>query len=75
MDVFRPLDEFKATMGDLIQRLKGSPKAEGQERIYIHGEKEFEIEQERQINGVILHPKVVADLKSIAEEMGIIFNL
>ncbi len=70
VDAFRPLDEFKATMDDIIQRLKNTPKAAGAERIYIHGEKEYEINQERQANGVILHPKVVADLKAIAKETG-----
>jgi LDH2 family malate/lactate/ureidoglycolate dehydrogenase len=75
VDAFRPLDEFKATMDDIIQRLKNSPKAQGAERIYIHGEKEYEMTQDRQANGVILHPKVVADLKAIAEETDLVYNL
>jgi len=75
VDAFRPLDEFKATMDDIILRLKNSPKAEGQERIYIHGEKEFEMEEERQINGVVLHPKVVADMQAIADDVGLMYDL
>jgi L-2-hydroxycarboxylate dehydrogenase (NAD+) len=75
VDAFRPLDEFKATMDDLMQRLKNSPKADDQERIYIHGEKEFEIEQERRINGVSLHPKVIADMEAIAKDMGVVYDL
>ncbi len=75
VDAFRPLDEFKATMDDIIQRLKNTPKAAGAERIYIHGEKEYEITQERQANGVILHPKVAADLKAIAKETGQAYKL
>lgn len=75
VDAFRPLDEFKATMDDIIQRLKNSPKAADAERIYIHGEKEFEIEKDRRVNGVILHPKVVADLKAIAAKVGEEYNL
>jgi LDH2 family malate/lactate/ureidoglycolate dehydrogenase len=75
VDAFRPLDAFKATMDDIIRRLKNSPKAEGDERIYIHGEKEFEIEEERRANGVILHPKVVADLKAIADETDVTYDL
>ena len=39
---FVEIDTFKASMDDFIDRLKGSQKADGQERIYIHGEKEFE---------------------------------
>ena len=75
VDGFRPLDEFKATMDDIIRRLKGSPKAEGEERIYIHGEKEFEMEDERRVKGVILHPKVIADLQGIADELGLVYDL
>ena len=75
VDAFRPLDEFKATMDDIIRRLKNSPKAEGQDRIYIHGEKEFEMQAERQINGVVLHPKVVADMQTIADHVGLVYDL
>jgi L-2-hydroxycarboxylate dehydrogenase (NAD+) len=75
VDAFRPLEEFKVTMDDIIQRLKRTSKAEGAERIYIHGEKEYEITQERRANGVILHPKVVEDLKAIAKETNLVYDL
>jgi LDH2 family malate/lactate/ureidoglycolate dehydrogenase len=75
VDGFRPLESFKATMDDIIGRLKNTPKAQGEDRIYIHGEKEFELEAERRANGVILHPKVVADMKLIAEESGVLYDL
>ena len=75
VDAFRPLADFEATMDDIIRRLKASPKAEGQERIYIHGEKEFEIEEERRVNGVLLHSKVVADIRRIADEVGAVYDL
>ena len=75
VDGFRPLDEFKATMDDAIRRLKETAKASGQGRIYIHGEKEYEIADERQQNGVILHPKVEADLKAMAEEFTVEYDL
>jgi LDH2 family malate/lactate/ureidoglycolate dehydrogenase len=75
IDGFRPVDEFKATMDDIIQRLKNTPKSEGEDRIYIHGEKEFEVEAERRAKGVVLHPKVVADLQAIAKEVEIAYDL
>lgn len=75
VDGFRPVEQFKATMDDVVRRLKATPKAAGQGRIYIHGEKEFEIAQDRKIGGVILHPKVVADLKAMAEEFGVAYTL
>jgi L-2-hydroxycarboxylate dehydrogenase (NAD+) len=75
VDGFRPLDEFKATMDDIIRSLKGTPKAEGQDRIYIHGEKEYEMAEERRAHGIPLHSKVMVDLRKIGEETGVSFNL
>ncbi len=71
VDAFRPVDEFKAAMDDLQRRLKNAPKAEGAERIYIHGEKEFEEAARRTKEGIPLNPKVAADLQAIGEELGV----
>lgn len=75
IDAFRPVDEFKATMDDIIHRLKNSAKAEGQDRIYIHGEKEFEMEEQRRKNGIPLDPKTAAMMKQIAQELGVEYGL
>lgn len=72
---FRPIEGFKATMDDIIQRIKNSPKAESEQRIFIHGEKEFEIAQARMERGIPLHPTVAADLKAIAEEASVEYSL
>ena len=69
VDGFRPLAEFKDDMDNLIRMIKNSPKADGQERIYIHGEKEFEIETERRQHGIPLHEKVIANMRKIADEL------
>ena len=69
IDGFRPIDQFKADMDNLIRMVKSSPKSEGQDRIYIHGEKEFEKEAERRRNGIPLHPQVIATMKRISEEL------
>jgi L-2-hydroxycarboxylate dehydrogenase (NAD+) len=72
---FRPADEFKAAMDDLQQRLKNAPKAEDQDRIYVHGEKEYEETERRSREGIPLNPKVAADLEAIAGELGIAYDL
>jgi len=70
IDAFRPKNEFKRDMDDIIHRLKEAPKAKGAERIYIHGEKEFE-EAERLVKlGIPLNQKVVDDLRVIAKQLG-----
>jgi L-2-hydroxycarboxylate dehydrogenase (NAD+) len=75
VDAFRPEDEFKAAMDDLQRRLKNAPKAEGQTRIYIHGEKEYEEAERRFREGIPLNPKVVADLRAVAGEVGVEYDL
>jgi LDH2 family malate/lactate/ureidoglycolate dehydrogenase len=71
VDAFRPLAEFEAAMDDLQQRLKEAPKAEGQDRVYIHGEKEFEEAERRAREGIPLSPKVFAELQEIAADLGV----
>ena len=75
VDAFRPVDEFKAAMDDLQRRLKEVPKAEGHDRVYVHGEKEYEEAERRSRDGIPLNPKVVADLRAIGEEMGVKHDL
>lgn len=71
IDAFRPEEEFKRDMDDLTQRLKNAPKAEGMTRVYIHGEKEFEETKRLTEEGIPLNPKVVEDLRSIAQQLHI----
>ncbi len=58
LDGFRPVDEFKATMDDMVRGLRGAKKSAGQDRIYTHGEIEFEHEEKRRKEGITLHPLV-----------------
>jgi len=74
VDAFRPLAEFEAAMDDLQRRLKNAPKADGQGRIYVHGEKEFEEAERRSREGIPLDPRVLAELEEIAAESGVEFT-
>jgi L-2-hydroxycarboxylate dehydrogenase (NAD+) len=71
IDAFRSRDEFKGDMDDIIHRLKNAPKAEGADRIYIHGEKEFEETEKLAHLGIPLNPKVIEELRSIAKKLDI----
>jgi LDH2 family malate/lactate/ureidoglycolate dehydrogenase len=75
IDGFRPIDEFKAAMDDLQKRLKNAPKAENENRIYVHGEKESEEAARRSKEGIPLNAKVAADLRAIAAEFGVEYKL
>ena len=75
VDAFRPVIDFKAHMDRLIGELKDAPKAVGQERIYIHGEKEFELAERYRKEGVPLMVEVVESLKATGNEVGLPFDL
>jgi LDH2 family malate/lactate/ureidoglycolate dehydrogenase len=75
VDLFRPVDEFKAEMDKMIRQLKALPTAPGHDRIYIHGEKEFDAHKKRSAEGIPLHPTIVEDLKRIANEVGVTYDL
>lgn len=75
VDAFRPLDEFKNAMDEFQRIMKNLPKAEGHDRIYIPGEKEFEKMELYSQTGIPLNPKVAIDLKAIAKEVGVKYDL
>ena len=74
-EAFRPMAEFKRAMDNLIRQLKEAPKAPGHDRIFIHGEKEFELMKRYKQEGIPLVEPVVRSLKDMGEKAGIPFDV
>ncbi len=68
---FRPLGGFKAMMDVLLRTLKETEVAEGSERVFVHGEKEFEARRDRERNGIPYHPQVIETLNQLGTEVGL----
>src|SRR2546426_8632546 len=68
---FRPLDDFKREMDRLSRELKNSPKAHGQNRIYVHGEKSYARMEKYRREGIPLGTVVVESLRQIGIELGV----
>ncbi len=66
---FRPLEGFKRDMDRLARELKDSPKAEGQLRIYVAGEKSYARMEKYRKEGIPLAPRVVENLKQIGTQL------
>ncbi|MHC1739935.1 MAG: Ldh family oxidoreductase [Anaerolineaceae bacterium] len=62
IDAFRSAQDFKTDMDTLLDQLRNAPKSDGEERIYIHGEKEFEAFEKAKISGVPLTEATVKTL-------------
>ena len=75
IEAFRPLIDFKKQIDDMIKILKDSPKAAGHDRIYIAGEKEFEIAKFNETHGVPIIAPVVEELRSNGKRLGVDFEL
>ena len=72
---FIDLETFREKMDDFISRVRNSAKAEGHSRIYIHGEKEYELFEKHQREGVPVQEKVYETLKGIAKGRNVEFIL
>ena len=59
--------EIEASLSKLLAELRASDKADGEERIYTHGEKEWESAAHVRAEGVRLNEKTLAEMKMIAE--------
>jgi L-2-hydroxycarboxylate dehydrogenase (NAD+) len=71
IDGFRPADEFKAMMDEMLHAFQSAPTVEGAERVLVAGQREFETREERLVHGIPLHASVVGSLRRLAEEVGL----
>ncbi|MDR1677486.1 MAG: Ldh family oxidoreductase [Deltaproteobacteria bacterium] len=65
LDLFGRPDELKSHMGEILKSVRASSKAEGQDRIYIHGEKEAEARAKSLKEGVFLDKATKDYLKKL----------
>lgn len=73
-DAFVGREEFKKTAGDILRALRASRKAEGQERIYTAGEKEYLAWLDRKDKGVPVGESVQKDFITIRDKYGLPFT-
>ncbi len=73
IDCFREPAEFRADMDKMLRRLRATRPAEGEERVYYAGLKEFECEKTVIEQGVPLSLATFDSLKKIAEEFKLSF--
>jgi len=69
--IFGNKAEIKRNFSSYLNELRNSDKAEGQTRIYIHGEKELESKQTKLREGIPVNEKTLAEMQDIGAQMGI----
>jgi len=75
IEAFRPLNEFTKTMETIIRLLKNSAKADEASRVWVAGEKEFEMEEKLRKNGIPVNEKILAEIKEIGDNLGVASSL
>jgi L-2-hydroxycarboxylate dehydrogenase (NAD+) len=73
VDAFRPAQEFKDHMDNWINRFRSAKTLDGIERVLIPGDPEREMAEVRSKEGIPVNPKVVEDLKMLAEKYDLPF--
>lgn len=71
IDTFRDPQEFRRDMDRLLRGLRNCPPAEGAERVYFAGQKEFEKEEECRRLGIPLLKQTYDQICAIGEEYGV----
>jgi L-2-hydroxycarboxylate dehydrogenase (NAD+) len=75
VDAFVPMENYRARFDEYMQILRDCPPAPGHARVLVPGDPEWTAEADRRANGVPLHPQVVDDLKQLAGELDIPFEV
>ncbi|MEX0804652.1 MAG: Ldh family oxidoreductase [Candidatus Binatia bacterium] len=75
VDSFRPADEFNRDMDRLIREFKSTPFIEGQERVYVAGQIEFEQPRRGAERGIPLLLSVLQGLRDMSEQLGVACDL
>ncbi len=70
-EVFGDADAMKERFSTFLQELRDAPKAEGQPRIYTHGEKEIFAYADRMKNGIDVNINTVAEMKNLCDYLGL----
>lgn len=68
--VFGDPEAIKAHFSAFLQELRDTPKADGQTRIYTHGEKEAFAYKDRMENGIDVNQKTVVEMCDLATYLG-----
>ena len=71
---FMPLTEFHDRMASLVSQIRSSERGPGVERIYVAGEPEFRLKEQREREGVPLSAEVLQELLELSKEYSVPFD-
>ena len=72
--IFGDAEAIKEHLSAYLQDLRNSPKAEGQDRIYTHGEKEIEAEKRLMENGIPVNDNTMVEVYEMCQYLDMDFS-
>ncbi len=75
IDAFTDLDTYRTQMDDMMAELRASPPAPGHNAVLAPGQPEFDSYRDRSVHGVPLHQSVRDDLRDLAAEYDVPYDL
>ena len=72
--VFGDAEAIKAHLSAYLEELRNSPKADGQPRIYTHGEKEVEAEKKLMENGIPVNDNTMVEVYEMCQYLNMDFS-
>ena len=72
--IFGDADGIKAHLSSYLEALRNSPKAEGQPRIYTHGEKEVEAERRLMAEGIPVNENTMVEVYEMCQYLNMDFS-
>jgi L-2-hydroxycarboxylate dehydrogenase (NAD+) len=75
IDAFQPADQFKAKMDEWIETFRNAKSAPGKPKVLIPGDPERACEERMKQEGIAIIPAIAKDLKEIAEDLGLKFEI
>lgn len=71
IESFLPAEVFKKITGSIMREIRSSAKVPGKEKIYLAGEKEFDMIKRRKKEGVPINPSMQKIMKELKEDLGL----
>ena len=71
--IFGDPEKIKQHFSDYLAPVRESPKADGKDRIYTHGEKEILAEKDRRENGIPVNDNTMVELANLCEYLKLDF--
>jgi L-2-hydroxycarboxylate dehydrogenase (NAD+) len=73
-NIFGDAKAIKDHLSEFLQELRESPKAEDQDCIYTHGEKEIKSMEDRLANGIMINENTMKELHNLCDDLNIDFQ-